>query len=96
MVVGAAGAGNMGQCIARRFAKEGATVAVAGRNTDELDRLVADIGGQELLWKARTVGSQNFKLLETLLLAALDYWVLTIIFSYFQERLEQRMARGDR
>jgi polar amino acid transport system permease protein len=58
--------------------------------------LLAVIGVQELLWKARTVGSQNFKMLETLLLAALVYWVLTIIFSYFQERLERRMARGDR
>ncbi|MEX1296905.1 MAG: amino acid ABC transporter permease [Candidatus Limnocylindrales bacterium] len=58
--------------------------------------LLAVIGVQELLWKARTVGSQNFKMLETLILAALVYWVLTIIFSYFQERLEQRMARGDR
>ena len=58
--------------------------------------LLAVIGVQELLWQARTVGSPNFKMLETLLLAALVYWVLTIIFSYFQERLEQRMARGDR
>jgi polar amino acid transport system permease protein len=58
--------------------------------------LLAIIGVQELLWKARTVGSQNFKMLETLLLAALVYWVLTIIFSYFQDRLEKRMARGDR
>jgi polar amino acid transport system permease protein len=58
--------------------------------------LLAVIGVQELLWKARTVGSQNFKMLETLLLAALVYWFLTIIFSYFQERLERRMARGDR
>lgn len=58
--------------------------------------LLAVIGVQELLWKARTLGSQNFKMLETLLLAALVYWVLTIIFSYFQERMEKRMARGDR
>jgi len=58
--------------------------------------LLAVIGVQELLWKARTVGSQNFKMLETLLLAALVYWALTIIFSYFQERMEKRMARGDR
>ena len=58
--------------------------------------LLAVIGVQELLWKARTVGSQNFKMLETLLLAALVYWVLTIIFSFFQERMEKRMARGDR
>ena len=30
------------------------------------------------------------------LIAALVYWVLTIIFSFFQERLERRMARVDR
>jgi len=58
--------------------------------------LLSVIGVQELLWRARTVGSQGFRTLETLLLAALVYWILTIIFSYFQERLEQRMARSDR
>ena len=41
-------------------------------------------------------GQQNFRSLEALLIAAAIYWVLTIIFSYFQERLERRMARGDR
>ena len=58
--------------------------------------LLAVIGVQELLWKARTIGSTNFRMLETLLLAALVYWALTIVFSYFQERTEQRMARSDR
>jgi polar amino acid transport system permease protein len=58
--------------------------------------LLAVIGVTELLWRARTVGSSNFRMLETLLLAALVYWVLTIIFSYAQERLETRMARSDR
>ena len=58
--------------------------------------LVYVIGVQELLWRARTVGSANFRGLEMLLLAAAVYWVLTIILSFFQERLEQRMARGDR
>ena len=58
--------------------------------------LLAIIGVQELLWKARTIGNQHFKMLETLLLAAAMYWILTSIFSVFQERLEQRMARGDR
>ncbi|WP_144097927.1 SDR family NAD(P)-dependent oxidoreductase [Croceicoccus sediminis] len=48
LVVGAAGAGNMGQCIARRFASEGATVAVAGRNKEELDQLAADIDGKAI------------------------------------------------
>jgi len=58
--------------------------------------LLAVIGVQELLWRARTVGSSNFRMLETLLLAALVYWILTILFSYAQERLEHRMARSDR
>ena len=42
------------------------------------------------------LGSQHFRMLETLLLAALVYWVLTIMFSYLQEWLERRMARSDR
>jgi polar amino acid transport system permease protein len=58
--------------------------------------LLSVIGVQELLWRARTVGSQHFRTLETLLLAALVYWILTIVFSYFQERLERRLARADR
>ena len=58
--------------------------------------LVSVIGVQELLWRAQHVGSANFRNLETLLLAAGVYWVITIILSLFQERLEKRMARGDR
>jgi polar amino acid transport system permease protein len=58
--------------------------------------LVMFIGAQELLWRALAVGRQNFRTFETLLIAALVYWILTIIFSYFQERLERRLARSDR
>jgi polar amino acid transport system permease protein len=58
--------------------------------------LVSFIGVQELLWRSKTIGTANFRSLETLLLAAGVYWILTIIFSFFQERLEHRMARGDR
>jgi polar amino acid transport system permease protein len=58
--------------------------------------LISLIGVQELLWRARTVGTANFRTLEMLLLAAGVYWILTMVFSYFQERLEQRMARSDR
>ncbi len=58
--------------------------------------LVSIIGVTELLWRASSVGNQKFRTLEALLIAALVYWVLTIVFSYFQERLERRMARGDR
>ncbi len=58
--------------------------------------LVSIMGVQELLWRASTIGKSKFHTFETLLLAAAVYWVLTMIFSYFQERLERRMARSDR
>jgi polar amino acid transport system permease protein len=57
--------------------------------------LVSLITVQELLWRAQTVGSARFRSLETLLLAATVYWVLTLVFSFVQERLERRMARSD-
>jgi polar amino acid transport system permease protein len=58
--------------------------------------LVSTIAVQELLWRASQVGTQNFRSLEALLIAAAVYWAVTTIFSTFQERLERRMARGDR
>jgi polar amino acid transport system permease protein len=58
--------------------------------------LVSILAVEELLFRAQLVGRQNFRSLETLLIAAAIYWMLTITFSYFQERLERRMARGDR
>lgn len=58
--------------------------------------LVSTIAVQELLWRARRAGTQDFHTLQALLIAALIYWGMTIVFSYFQERLERRMARGDR
>ena len=58
--------------------------------------LVSIMGVQELLWRAQRVGQSNFRALETLLLAALVYWVLTIAFSVVQDRLEKRMAESDR
>jgi len=58
--------------------------------------LVSLLGVQELLWRAQRVGTQNFRALEALLVAAVVYWVLTIIFSVLQDRLEKRMAESDR
>jgi len=45
VVLGAAGRGNMGQTIARRFRDEGAQVVVSGRHRGELERFAAEIGG---------------------------------------------------
>ena len=58
--------------------------------------LVSVIGVTELLWRAQSAGRRNIAILEALILAALVYWALTMIFSFFQERLERQMARSDR
>jgi 2-hydroxycyclohexanecarboxyl-CoA dehydrogenase len=46
VVLGAAGRDNMGQVIARRFAREGARVVVAGRSLERLTQLATEIGGK--------------------------------------------------
>lgn len=50
----------------------------------------------EILWRAQKVGRANFRNLEALLIAAVFYWIITIIFSAVQSRLEVYMARGER
>ncbi len=51
---------------------------------------------QEIMWRAQKVGRANFRGLEALLIAALWYWLMTIIFSFIQANIEKRMSRGDR
>jgi polar amino acid transport system permease protein len=58
--------------------------------------LVSFVSLQELFWRTRTVGSARFRSFETLIFAAVVYWILTIIFSLVQERTERRMAESDR
>lgn len=45
IVLGAAGRGNIGQAIARRLARDGARVLVAGRRQEPLEELASEIGG---------------------------------------------------
>lgn len=49
VIIGAAGEGNLGQVTARQFAREGATVMVAGRHEEPLAALAADIGGHSVV-----------------------------------------------
>lgn len=58
--------------------------------------LVFAIGIQELVSRANQSGRQTSNVMEALLFAALIYWILTLVFSLVQERLERRMARSDR
>jgi polar amino acid transport system permease protein len=50
----------------------------------------------ELMWRATKVGRAQFHNLEALIMAAVFYWIMTLIFTSLQSRLEARMARGDR
>jgi polar amino acid transport system permease protein len=60
--------------------------------------LVAFLGAPVFYWdlfkRAQTLGSQDFKPLEALIVAAGLYWGLTALFTFFQARLEKRMSRG--
>ena len=57
--------------------------------------LVSLVTIQELFYRANNVGTQTFRNFEALLIAAVVYWVMTIVFSLGQERLEKRMAESD-
>ena len=50
----------------------------------------------ELMWRATKVGRAHFRNLEALIIAAVFYWVMTLILTALQSRLEARMSRGDR
>lgn len=57
--------------------------------------LASAIALPELMGLARQAGAPRQKLFEALLIAAVWYWVMTIVLSFFQARLEQRMGRGE-
>lgn len=50
----------------------------------------------ELMWRATKVGRATFHNLEALIMAAVFYWIMTLIFTFFQGKLEANMAKGDR
>ena len=50
----------------------------------------------EILWRAQKQGRAYFRNLEALFIAAIFYWILTIIFSLIQGRVEAYFAKGDR
>ena len=58
--------------------------------------LISTISVHETLFMAQRLGRSALEPMTALLIAALIYWVLTVIFSVFQSRLERRLARGDR
>lgn len=50
----------------------------------------------ELMWRSTKVGRAQFHNLEALIMAAMFYWVMTLLLTYVQSIIEKRLARGDR
>ena len=56
--------------------------------------LIGIVGTQELFFRASKIGRQYFHTLETLVVAAIIYWIITSILTFFQAKLERRLATG--
>jgi polar amino acid transport system permease protein len=52
------------------------------------------VANAEIFRRSQLVGKADFQNLEALLVAAALYWALTIVFTFFQRRLETRVSRG--
>jgi polar amino acid transport system permease protein len=50
----------------------------------------------EIMWRATRVGRAQFNNLEALIVAAVFYWLMTIVLTYIQSLIEARLAKGDR
>lgn len=50
----------------------------------------------EIMWRATRVGRAQFNNLEALIMAAVFYWIMTLILTYFQSMLEARLSKGER
>jgi polar amino acid transport system permease protein len=64
------------------------------KDTALVSFLGTTVANAEIFRRASLVGQSDVKGLEALVLAAGLYWGLTIIFTFFQRRLESRMSRG--
>jgi polar amino acid transport system permease protein len=58
--------------------------------------LVSVMSIWELTYRAQKIGRQNFRNMETFLIAATFYWILTVVFQFLQGKLEEYMARSER
>ena len=50
----------------------------------------------EVMWRATKVGRAQFNNLEALIMAAIFYWVMTIMLTYVQGIIETNLSKGDR
>ena len=64
------------------------------KDTALVSFLGVTIASAEVFRRAQQVGKADFKNLEAYVAAALVYWGLTVVFTFFQARLEKRIGRG--
>jgi polar amino acid transport system permease protein len=50
----------------------------------------------ELMWRATRVGRANFRNMEALIMAAIFYWLMTLVLTAIQSRIEANLSKGDR
>lgn len=50
----------------------------------------------ELMWRSTKVGRAQFHNLEALIMAAFFYWIVTLVLSFIQNKVESKLAKGDR
>jgi polar amino acid transport system permease protein len=50
----------------------------------------------ELMWRATKVGRAEFRNMEALVMAAIFYWIMTLLLTSIQSRVETSLAKGDR
>ena len=64
------------------------------KDTALVSFLGTTVAMMEIFRRAQLLGKADFTNLEALLLAAAIYWILTMIFAFFQSKLEKRIGRG--
>ena len=64
------------------------------KDTALVSFLGVTLASAEVFRRSQLVGKADFKNLEAYVAAALIYWGLTVLFTFFQARLEKRVGRG--
>ena len=64
------------------------------KDTALISFIGATVDTSEIFRRAQLAGKADFKYLEALLVAAALYWAVTAIFTFFQRKLEARLAKG--
>ncbi|SLM94054.1 amino acid ABC transporter permease [Brachybacterium nesterenkovii] len=54
------------------------------------------LGLTEIFAEAKIIASSSFRFFETFLVVGLVYWVMVVVYSWLQQRLEQRLGRAYR